>query len=608
MSAFVGVVHLYGERPDRSYLEGMAGYLSRIGPDSQAIRVEGEVGMVHALLRTSDSGAAHKQPLDNGRYLVVGDVRLDDRKTLVRHMKADSDEYASDIELAFRAWLTWGDEVLQHLRGDFSLAIWDKLERRLYCLRDQMGVKQFFYARKNGVLVFSNVLNCLRQYPGIGAALNDQAVVDFLVFGFNLEFTSTIFADIQRLAPAHSLEVSSQATCVRRRWSLPLDGQLRYRRDTDYVEHFRERLRESVADRLCAGPMAVSMSGGLDSTTVAAYAHQALSPAGSLSLYTLDIQSLWPEDREAEYAAKVAQKLGAPLHVQPIAREDLFATALDSGWLLPEPSRDSFHAAIMAVFRQIARGQRVGLTGHGADPLLMPTQDYFGAMLREGKWRRLLLEAVRFYRVHGHRPPLRLRGAIKRKYERAPFRPVLPRWLRPEVKARTAIEERFMARLEAASSAAHPLHPQRPEAYLDITSPIWPATLARFDAQTTGLPLEFRHPYLDLRLVESVLAMPPSPWFYNKALLRGAAAGLLPECVRLRHKAMPRISPVYKGLLAAGQAEPESWLHGSDAMAGYVDVKELENLLGSSDRMKPGESDQVALPVAFAGWLRLNRI
>lgn len=117
MSAFVGVVHLYGERPDRSYLEGMAGYLSRIGPDSQAIRVEGEVGMVHALLRTSDSGAAHKQPLDNGRYLVVGDVRLDDRKTLVRHMKADSDEDASDIELAFRAWLTWGDEVLQHLRG-----------------------------------------------------------------------------------------------------------------------------------------------------------------------------------------------------------------------------------------------------------------------------------------------------------------------------------------------------------------------------------------------------------------------------------------------------------------------------------------------------------
>ena len=611
MSAFLGVINLDGKPVDRGYLESMASYLGLIGPDKQSIWTENGAGLVHALLKTSPAKVISQQPLVTQRYAAVGDVRLDGKDELLQSLERRGVaglEDKQDIELLLQAWLTWGSRAAEHLLGDFSVAIWDRQERKLFCLRDHFGVKQFFYARKGNQFLFSSALNCLRKHPLVSASLNDQAVVDFLVFAFNSDLSTTMFKDIQRLAPAHAMEVSLAGNSLERYWTLPIAPAISYRDPIDYVDRFRELLEQAVSDRLGPESTGVAMSGGLDSTAVAAFAHKFRPEKDYLSLYTLDIADLWPEDREAEHAAVVAQHLGVAHHIYPVTRADLFKREAISGWLLPEPSRDSFWLANMAVFRQMAGRHCTGLTGHGSDPLFVPSAGHYRRLLASGQWLRFIRDASQYYKVHHRRPPLGVRAGLKSTYEKSPWRPALPVWLRPEMVEQSGLADRFAALAGDVLGLGPRLHPERDEAYRDVSSSIWPFTLLRFDPQTTGLPLEFRHPYRDLRLVEFTLAMPASPWFYNKQLLRFASAGVLPDKVRLRKKAMPRVSPVHRGMVALGAIEPGGRLLECEEAARFIDMRHFGKMIESPARLKPDEADQVALPVAFVDWLWMNSL
>src|SRR5206468_123742 len=97
-----------------------------------------------------------------------------------------------------RAYRTWGEDCVDHLLGDFAFAVWDGPQQRLFCARDHLGVKPFFYACLGQTVVFSNTLDCIRQYSAASEKLNDLAIADFLLFGLNQNPVTTSFADIQR--------------------------------------------------------------------------------------------------------------------------------------------------------------------------------------------------------------------------------------------------------------------------------------------------------------------------------------------------------------------------------------------------------------------------
>ncbi len=141
---------------------------------------------------------------------------------------------------------------MERLSGDFAFAIWDGPQQRLFCARDQFGVVPFFYATIGKSLIFSNTLNCLRLHPEVSDRLNEGAIADFLLFSMNMDMaTTTFFADIQKLPPAHTLIWSEGEVRVRRYWQLPEAVEyLRYQRPEEYVEQFRELFERSVASRL----------------------------------------------------------------------------------------------------------------------------------------------------------------------------------------------------------------------------------------------------------------------------------------------------------------------------------------------------------------------
>src|SRR5262249_41354559 len=156
----------------------------------------------------------------------------------------------------------WGEECVKHLIGDFALAIWDAPKRKLFCARDQLGIKPFYYTQVGKCFVFSNTLNCVRLHPGVSDKLNELAIADFLIFGENRDTSSTSFADVRRLPPAHSLTCSAETLRVDRYWSLPTDKEIWYRRKEEYGEHLKELLRCAVADRLRNYRVGVFLSGG----------------------------------------------------------------------------------------------------------------------------------------------------------------------------------------------------------------------------------------------------------------------------------------------------------------------------------------------------------
>src|SRR6185437_3291119 len=240
MSGFIALLNGDGSPCDVAGLRHLANCLAFRGPDAQQLWTWGPVGLAHALLRTTHESEGERQPLTvDGRVWIVADGRVDGRKELISALlrEAGNDQSISaeapDVELILRAYLVWGESCLERLLGDFAFVIWDAERQELFAARDHFGVKPLFYATVNNVLLISNTLDCLREYPAISNRLDDLAIADFLLFGLIEEPGATAFAEIRRVPQAHLLRSAAGKLSIRRYWQLSVSEPLRYRRKSD---------------------------------------------------------------------------------------------------------------------------------------------------------------------------------------------------------------------------------------------------------------------------------------------------------------------------------------------------------------------------------------
>ena len=213
---------------------------------------------------------------------MVADVRLDNRVELVDALGLNRFAAAvlSDRVLLLRAWLRWREDCLDRLAGGFALACWDARARRLFLARDHAGERPLFFSRQSGFFAFASMPKGLRALPEIGSWLHIARMAHFLGI-VTPQGTETFFEGIERLLPGHAMTVTEEQIQIRRYWH-PLDAKpIRYQRDDEYVADFRERFARAVGARLSAldpaverstAPIAAQLSGGLDSSSVAAMA------------------------------------------------------------------------------------------------------------------------------------------------------------------------------------------------------------------------------------------------------------------------------------------------------------------------------------------------
>jgi asparagine synthase (glutamine-hydrolysing) len=559
VSGFAGIVHLDGSPIDRSLLQRLVDFQKFRGPDAQHIWVGGHVGFGHTLLKISPESEHEHQPLSmDGETWIVGDCRVDARAELITRIRSRVNrDFAGvpDVELILGAYSLWGDDCVEHLLGDFAFAIWDGRRQRLFCARDQMGVKPFYYSRVGNRLIFSNTLDCIRQHPAVSGDLNDLAIADFLLFDTIREPGATSFSDVQRLLPAHTLTVRKDGVQVRCYWTLPVSEPIYQKRQSDCVEQFRELLDAAVADRLRCNSAGILMSGGLDSSTVAASAQRSFAHNGlatSVCAYTQVFDRLIPHE-ERHYAGLVAEALKLPIRFQ--VNEDLgFSERTDRrDACFPEPVHSPWSDRELSLLRQVAMTGRVALTGFGADPALASLLTiHFLRLLKGGDFGRLMADLARYLAAEGRFSRLYIRTRLRRWFSSKNALPHYPEWLNPDLEKRLGLRQRWKTSNRTPATSGG----MRPVAVEGTLSSSWPALFEEYDPGVSRIPVEVRHPFFDLRLVSFLLALPALPWCSDKELLREASRGVLPDAVRLRRK-----SPLTADPLVALLQRPESeWL------------------------------------------------
>ncbi|MFQ5744408.1 MAG: asparagine synthetase B family protein [Acidobacteriota bacterium] len=606
MSGIVGVVHGESRSVNVCLLHQMTDLMARRGPDARNTKVGRHWGFGHALLRTTDESRNEHQPCSvDGSVWIAADARVDDRDSLEAKLvgkEPTSLAQSTDAELILHAYHLWGEDLVDHLLGDFAFAIWDERRQRLFCARDQFGIKPFYYARLGDGLVFSNTLDCLRSHPEVLSELNELSIADFLLFGFNRHLDLTAFSNIRRLPPAYALSWSpGDPPEVRRYWTLPVLETIRYRRQQDYVDHFLELLGKAVADRLRTDRVGVLMSGGLDSTSVACMASEVLSSrpgAHDLRAFTFVYDRLI-RDEERHFSGLVARALSIPIHHLSLD-EDEPGELWEARSRALEPVDIGVASHTCGLLRDLSSGCRVGLTGQGGDPMLHLSPADFVTYFKKVGVARTTLDIVRYRQSHGHLPRAGIRTSLKLWLGKGTRdgQPCYPPWLDGSLEERWRLPDRW--RNEASARPSNGA--VRPQAQHDLTAPMWATMFENYDPGASGFPAEVRHPYFDLRLVEYLLALPPIPWCVEKELLRVAMRGRLPEAVRQRRKAPLAGFPVYESLQREGLPHLDVVTSTPD-LGRFIDIDRFLEIARSPQKLRPFEYDLITRPYWLALWL-----
>lgn len=222
------------------------------------------------------------QPLQsgNGRFVLVADVRLDNRAELSHKLNIPPArlKHMADADVLLTAYEKWEQQLLDHLLGNFAFAIWDKERQSLFLARDHMGKRPLFYHQGNGWFGFASMPAGLLALPEVPTAPDEERIRDLLLL---LPDTSehSYFANIKRLLPGHCALLRADGTYhCRRYWEPPTEERIHFKSDDDYVDAFVEKLEEAVRCRLrSTGGIASQLSAGFDSATISSIAARQLA-------------------------------------------------------------------------------------------------------------------------------------------------------------------------------------------------------------------------------------------------------------------------------------------------------------------------------------------
>ena len=538
MSAFAGILRLDGAPAKPDDLAAMAAPLASHGPDARGLWLEGAVALTHHLMRMTPEDANERQPRVTEDAVLVLNGRLDHREELERALGEPKDLPDSDLLLA--AWRRWGQDCLQHIEGDFAFVLWDRRARRLFAAVDALGARGLYYHHQHPFLLFATVPTALLAHPACPRDLDDATLAGYL--GIRRAYAGeTFFRGIQCLAAGQALTLDGAGLRLTRHWDMPQPDSLRLPRDEDYPEALLELLERSVASRLrSAHPVGVSLSGGLDSSSVAWVAARQLAARGeTLASYTSvpppDFVGVVPDGRYADETDLVrAQAMQLPNLVTNFVWDR--DSPLDHLGRWFESGGTPIHGWSNRTWMETmlgqagAAGHRVLLTGQvGNSSFSFNGMAMMPDLARRGRWLTLWREAAAMAAVRGvslWRPLLGLG-----------LQPLLPRTLRQQLRRLAGKPN------PGRNSALHPAalsllarfpdgstrqgQGQRRVGILSQTES-YEASLQAI----TGV--ELRDPTRDRRLVAFCLALPADQFLKDgvtRRLARRAMAGKLPPAV-----------------------------------------------------------------------------
>jgi len=584
---------------DCAAIRSMSATLAHRGPDASGGFSSGCVSFHHNRLAVVDltGGSQPMTVLYGGKsYTIVYNGELYNTADVTRELAGYGVTPAtrSDTEAVVYAYAVWGEDCPRHLNGIFAFSVYDAFEGKLFCCRDPLGVKPFFYTLLDGKFLFASEIKALLKYPGISPVLDARGLWELLFLSPTIPPESGIFRDIHQLGAGMCCIVDAAGMHSRRWWApeaKPFTGDRR-----EAVETVRELLTDAIRRQLISDvPLCCFLSGGLDSSIVCAVAAQALRDRGeTLATYSFEYEgntyapTLFQPNPDDRYACLMAEYIGSD-HTVLTAPSQAVADALIPAAVARDyPGQADIDSSLWYYCREVKRRHTVALSGECADEIFggypwfyrpeMLGRDFFPWI--HDPWAR-----IRLFREEITRPEegyAYLSGVYRATVDAAPV-------LDGEG------EEDRRARIATTLSVGY----------------FMSSLLERKDRMSMAHALEVRVPFSDPRILSYVYNVPWHIKFeggVEKSLLREAMAPYLPDFVLHRKKSPypkthnPAYERIVRDMLVSRLSKEDSPLarllkpHALDAVTGGGDITWLGQLMS--------RPQLYAWLVQFDDWMR----
>ncbi|HET9032230.1 MAG TPA: asparagine synthase (glutamine-hydrolyzing) [Dokdonella sp.] len=613
----------------RNDLETMIATLAHRGPDACGFHVDDGIGLAHSRLAIIDPvGGA--QPMSNprGSVWISFNGEIFNYIELRKSLQAMGHQFRteSDTEVIVHLYDRYGDRFVEHLNGQFAIALWDDERKRLLLVRDRAGIRPLFYRRSGGRLWFASEIKALHAAQPGQARIDAQGLVQALTFWAAVE-PDTVFADIRNLAPGHLLAIESDGRETLTRywdWHFPEHGApAPFASFDDAVGSLRDLLIDAVRLQLRADvPVGAYLSGGLDSSAIVALIrHYTETPLRTFSIAFEDA-----EFDESIHQQTMVRHLGTEHTTLNCRRKDIGEAFPRLIRHAEAPLLRTAPVPLMLLSARVREaGYKVVLTGEGADEVFAGYDLFKEAKVRRF-WARQPESRLRpqlLGRLYGY---LDQSPVASPAFARAFFgqgmeyldRPVfahMPRWTTSQ-RALGFLSDEFRASVgdwDAAAFYEKTLpagimrwSPLSRDQYVEAKSLMGGYLLSsQGDRAAMANSVEGRFPFLDHRLIEFANRLPPQ-WkirgLTEKHILRQALADLLPASILQRSK-QPYRAPDSSSFFDQGKPlDYVADLLSGDRIrrAGYFDAKRVGHLF---EKCRAGRASGFADNQAFVGIL-----
>lgn len=547
-----GICGVVSFNPDggvnRDILQRMNQTLHHRGPDDEGYYQDAQASLAMRRLSIIDLHTG-KQPIanENSNVWTVynGEIYNFKHVRAILEQRGHIFKTQTDTEVIVHAYEEYGDECVKHFNGMFAIALWDARRGRFFMARDRVGIKPLYFYLGNERLVFGSEIKSLIVHPEVPRDV-DLAALDLYLTLEYIPAPRTIYKEIRKLMPGHTLVLEHGRVTISQYWEIPhqpvsLD-------DAECAEYLAGLIKEAVRIRLMSDvPLGAFLSGGVDSSTIVAYMSQlATEPVQTFSIGFED-----DTYNELPYAKAVAQHFNTRHHYE-VLNPDIAALA---EWLIPqqdEPFADTSVFSTYLVSKLASQEVKVVLSGDGGDELFAGYDTYLAQGLDRyyGRLPGLLRKNI-FPAFAGMLPPQSAKkgliNKVKRMVEGGALDPGLQhtRWMMfmsPAEKKtlyqsdlRTTLNDELTTALFDGYfiKAAH-FDALAQQQYVDIKTYLADDILTKVDRMSMALSIEARVPLLDYNIVEFAMNLPPHMKINGsrtKVILRNAVKNLVPDLV-----------------------------------------------------------------------------
>jgi len=613
--------------PERSTLERMIATLHHRGPDGARFYQDDGVGLAHARLSIIDLDGGW-QPIHNEHQTVW--VVFNGEIFNFVELRASLEELGhrfythSDTEAIVHLYEQYGLDFVDHLNGQFAIALWDTERRRLVLARDRTGIRPLFYSIVGRRLVFASEVKALFSVAEVPRRLDSVALAQVFTYWSALP-PDSVFEGIAQLPPGHLMVAEDGELTVRRYWdwTFPAGAARSSMSGEELAREVRELMIDSVRLQLRADvPVGAYLSGGLDSSVVVSL----IRHFAQNRLRTFSISFEDAEFDERGYQQALVQHLGTDHTEFRCTRRDIAEAFPRAVWHTETPILRTAPTPLMLLAGHVREaGYRVVLTGEGADEVFAGYDIFKEAKVRrfwarapQSRWRARILG--RLYPYLSHSPtsnPAYAQAFFGQGLEHRdqPFFAHAPRWSTTQRAWQffgPAIREQLQD-FDPYQHIARALPPEISEwgglardQYLEAHTLLSGYLLSsQGDRMAMASSIEARFPFLDHRVIEYANALPARyklMGLTEKYILKRAMAGLLPDSIRTRHK-QPYRAPDSQSFFVQGRpVDYVAELLSPDSLreAGYFEPAAVERLV---TKCRSGRAIGFSDNMAFVGIL-----